>query len=51
MNVFVFSNIYKDHGLVVTKQAVQFLLQHGAQAILLQECRVLCNLTNVEYLP
>lgn len=25
MNVFVFSNIYKDHGLVVTKQAVQFL--------------------------
>ena len=51
MNVFVFSNIYKDHGLVVTKQAVQFLLQHGAHVILLQECRVLCNLTNVEYLP
>ncbi len=51
MTVFVFSNIYKDHGLVVTRQAAQVLLKQGAKVILLQECKALCELPMVEYLP
>lgn len=51
MTVFVFSNLYKDHGLVVTRQAAQMLLRQGAKVILLQECRALCELPMVEYLP
>lgn len=50
MTVFIFSNLYKDHGLVVTKQAAQVLIQHHAKVILLQECQALCKLPDVAYL-
>ena len=50
MNVFVFSNLYKDHGLVVTKQAAQALMRRGASVILLRECYALCKLPGVAYL-